>query len=67
MRSFGLEAEHRSGEYIVFRNDRTSVLHLIPVALVEDVTSTGVRLYIDARFADGTPTFMDELVDRVVP
>lgn len=62
-----LEAEDRSGEYIVFRNDHTSVLHLIPAALVEAVSSTGVKLHIDARFADGLPTFLDELADRIVP
>lgn len=60
-----LDVESEKGSHVVFRNDGTHQLQLIPVALVESAEEGGVRLRIDKETAHGLPTYLDALAESL--
>jgi sporulation protein YlmC with PRC-barrel domain len=60
-----LDQEQRQGKYIVFRRDSFSPLQLIPAALVQDVSSTDVKLSIAWEFVEKLPEYSHRAAQRM--
>ena len=59
-----LDQEERQGKFIVFRRDHFSPLQLIPADLVQDASSTEVKLHIDLEFVEKLPEYSERTAQR---
>jgi sporulation protein YlmC with PRC-barrel domain len=57
-----LDQEKRQGKYIIFRRDHFSHLQIIPADLVQDISSTTVKLRVDRKFINNLPEYPDRLL-----
>jgi hypothetical protein len=54
-----LDQEKRQGKYIIFRRDHFFPLQIIPADLVQDISSTTVKLRVDRKFIKYLPEYSE--------